>query len=140
MNPVAVENENRTMLLKTADPLARALYDGARAGRSRKALLATMNEQLRSLRARCPTCGAEWPVLLLGREDARHICVVARRTSFLSLRRRLEEHCRKARLKCPSCAVSAQNLAAKEGPNAAEMGRREGGAVTEGAACTAMEA
>ena len=128
------------MLLKTADPLARALYDGARAGRSKKELLATMNQQLRSLQARCPDCAAEWPVLLLGHEDARHICVVARRSSFLNLRRRLEEHCRRARLKCPSCAFVDDNLMAKEGPDVAAVGRRESNGVAEGTACTAMEA
>ena len=59
MNQAEVENKNLTMLLKTADRLARALCDGARAGRSKKQLLATMNEQLRSVRARCPACAAE---------------------------------------------------------------------------------
>ncbi len=108
MNQAEVENENLTMLLKVADRLARALCDGAKVGRSKKELLTAMTEQLRFVRARCPTCAAEWPVMLLGPEDARHICVVARRASFLNLRRRLEEHFRKARLKCPSCAARAR--------------------------------
>ena len=123
MSQAEVEDMNRAMLLKMADPLARALFDGARAGRSKKELLATMNEQLRSLRARCPTCAAEWPVMLLGRDDARHICVVARRCSFLSLRRRLEEHFRGARLSCPSCPVSSEARNAEE---AADFGEADG--------------
>ena len=65
MNQTELENENLPTLLKAADRLARVLWNGARAGRSKKQLLATMTEQLRSLRARCPSCQALWRVVLL---------------------------------------------------------------------------
>ena len=70
MNQTELENENLPTLLKAADRLARVLWNGARAGRSKKQLLATMTEQLRSLRARCPSCQAVWRVVLLGPADA----------------------------------------------------------------------
>jgi hypothetical protein len=140
MNQAATEDEHLTTLFKTADRLARALCDGARAGRSKKQLLATMTEQLRSVRARCPACAAEWPVMLLGAEEARHICVVARRGSFLSLRRRLEEQFAKARLACPSCKASGGNGEVQDGPDAAETGGSEAAVAAAGVSETTTEA
>jgi hypothetical protein len=132
MNHAAVENENLRMLSKTADRPARALCDGARAGRSKKQMLTIVAGQLGSVPARCPRCKAEWPVMLLGAEEARHICVVARRGSFLSLRRRLEEQFAKARLACPSCMANGGNGEVQDGPDAAETGGSEAAVAAAG--------
>ena len=88
-----------------ADQLAHALCKSVSARQSRKQLEATVAARLKPLRARCLRCHAEWPVMLLGREALHRICVVARRSSFLTLRRRIEEQVGKARLACPSCAA-----------------------------------
>lgn len=103
MNLATLEDVYIPTLTRAADRLARLLIDGARAGRSRKELLETLTARTRSIRGRCLVCATEWPLMLFGREQARHICVVARRASFVSLRRRLEEHFRRARLRCPVC-------------------------------------
>ena len=127
MNQAALENACVPTLMKAADRLARILYDGARAGQSRKQLLATLTEQTRLIRGRCFGCGAEWPLMLLGREHARHICVVARRASFVSLRRRLEEHFRRAPLRCPRCVASDMERSASDAAGSAEICAHETG-------------
>lgn len=139
MNQAEVKKENLTTLRMAADRTARALCAGVRRDRSKKQLLAILAEQIRSLRIRCPACPAEVPVLL-GPADARHICVVAKRSSFVNLRRRLEEYFRTARPKCPSCTAKADNPAAEEGPDVPDEKPRESGGVAEGVARTATEA
>lgn len=127
MNQTALEDAYIPTLMKAADRLAHVLCDGARAGLSRKQLLATLTQQTRSIRGCCLKCAAEWPLMLLGREQARHICVVARRASFVSLRRRLEEHFRKIPLRCPECAACEADRGVSDAAGLAESGRHETG-------------
>jgi hypothetical protein len=136
MNQAEVENGNLNILMRAAEAMALTLCEGARKDQSKRQLLATLNKQMGSLRVRCPACAEALPVLL-GQEDARHICVVARRSNFLTVRRRLEEHFRKARLKCPSCAARAENRGANEEPDVADENPGKSDRVAEGTACTA---
>ena len=122
MSQTELANENLPALLKVADRLARVLCDGARAGRSKKQLLATVTNQVRSFRFRCPVCVAEWPVMVLGRENARHICVVARRASFLNVRRRLEEHFCRVPLRCPVCPADDAERSVGDAADETEIG------------------
>jgi hypothetical protein len=139
MNPAEVKRDNLIILRRAADRMARALCEGVRSDRPKKQLLTIVTEQIGSLRVRCPACAADVPAMLLGRDDAHHVCVVARRSSFMSLRRRLEEYFRRARLKCSSCEVMTQDFAAEEGPDVADEGPREGGGASVGVACAASE-
>jgi len=125
MNLAQVELVSDPTLMRAADRLARLLVDGARAARSRKELLATLAERIRLIRGHCLVCAAEWPLTLLGREQARHLCVVARRASFVSLRRRLEEHFRTVRLRCPVCAAREAGRVAGNTDGVAEGGAHD---------------
>ncbi len=138
MNQSDVEHENLIIMRRAADRIARALCEGARRHQSKKQMLATLTDQVGPLRVRCPACSAEVSVLL-GRDDARHLCVVARRRSFLSLRRRLDEQFQRARLTCPSCTTRAKNPIAEEGLDATDDGPREGGDAAAGVACGTTE-
>lgn len=137
MNQAEVEDVNHTMLTRVADRIARALCAGARKGLSKKQLLAIAIEQIRSVRVRCPACMTDVPVMLLGRDDARHVCIVARRTNFVNLRRRLEDHFLKARLMCPSCKATAQDLATEVVRGYAGDGPCETSNEAAGAVCAA---
>ena len=88
---------------RVPDVLARLLCEKVRRGKNRKQLLAAALKWQASVRAVCMGCGTRWPIVLLGHDDMQHICVVAKRSSFLSLRRRLERHYRQLRLTCPAC-------------------------------------
>lgn len=123
MNSATAENMSDTTLMQVADRLARVLIHGARAGRSRKELLATLTSRIRLIRGHCLVCATEWPLTLLWGEQARHLCVVARRASFVSLRRRLEEQLRTVPLRCPVCAARDA-----EGVTSNSAGVAEGGA------------
>lgn len=125
MNPATVENMCDPTLTRAADRLARVLIHGARAGRSRKELLATLVERIRLIRGHCLVCAAEWPLVLLGGEQARHLCVVARRASFVSLRRRLEEQFRTVPLRCPVCAARDAEGLASNNDGVAEGGEHD---------------
>ncbi len=92
-----------------AEYLARALCEGARAGQSRRQLSVRLTAKLKKVRARCQRCQAEWPVLLLGRDAIQKICVIARRSSFLVVRRRIEEQVRTIRMTCPSCSTKQED-------------------------------
>lgn len=131
MNQAEVEDGNHTILTRVADEIARALCEGARKVRSKKLLLSVLAEQLEPVRVRCPACQTEVPAMLLGREDAEHICVVARRTNFVNLRRRLEDHFRSARPKCQRCIAVAQSRAAKVAADGADEGPPESGGAIE---------
>ena len=139
MNPVEVKRDNLIILRRAADRMARALCEGVRSDRSKKQLLTIVTEQIGSLRVRCPACAADVPAMLLRRDDAHHVCVVARRSSFVSLRRCLEEHFLKARLMCPSCKAMTQDFAAEVEPDVADEEPRGGGGASEGVACVAKE-
>jgi hypothetical protein len=120
MNQIAHEQTHIPVLARAADRLARILHEGGRAGWPRKRLLAMLAQRTRSIRAYCPKCAAEWPLVSLGQEDARHICVVARRVSFVTLRRRLEEHFHRAPLRCPACTARDKACATGGGAGVAE--------------------
>lgn len=105
MNPMIANNEKRPKHQAVADYLARTLCEAARAGQSRKQLSATITAKLKAVRARCQRCQAEWPVMLLGRDAVQKICVVARRSSFLVVRRRIEEQLKMIQMTCPSCST-----------------------------------
>lgn len=104
-----VENENLRRSRQAADAIASALCDGVKAGHPRKRLLATIAAQLRPFRVQCPACQREMPVMLLGQDAARHMCVVARRSNFLTLRRWLEEQFERVRPVCASCAARTKH-------------------------------
>jgi hypothetical protein len=125
MNLAQVEHVSDPTLMRAADRLARSLIDGARAGRSRKELLATLTARIRLIRGHCLVCAAEWPLVLFGREQARHLCVVARRASFVSLRRRLEEQFRTVPLRCPACAARDAEGLASNNDGVAEDGEHD---------------
>ena len=124
MNSTTLENAYIPTLTKAADRVARMLIDRAHAGQSRKQLLVALSARIRSIRCHCLVCRTEWSPMQLGQEDARHICVVARRASFVSVRRRLEEHFRKAPLRCPACAARGTEGLAGDSAGLAESGAR----------------
>lgn len=92
-----------------ADQLARALFVAVKAGHSKKQLFAAVAALLTRMRAQCRRCHHEWPVTLLRRNEIQHICLVARRSNFLTLRRRIQDQLDKVRLACSSCAERARN-------------------------------
>jgi len=114
MNAAEVKKANFVVVRTVAERMARDLCGAVRRDWPRKRLLAIVTEQVRSVCIRCPACMTDVPVMLLGRDDAQHVCIVARRSNFLSLRRRLEERFLKARLMCPSCKAMTQDLAAED--------------------------
>ncbi|MBN2561550.1 MAG: hypothetical protein JXQ75_11530 [Phycisphaerae bacterium] len=125
MNSATVENMSDSTLMQVADRLARVLIHGARAGRSRKELLATLTARIRLIRGHCLVCATEWPLTLLGQDQARHLCVVARRASFVSLRRRLEKHFRTVLLRCPACAARDAEGVSSNSDGVAEGGEHD---------------
>ena len=74
-----------------------------------KRLVAAVAALLKRVRARCRRGDNEWPVTLLHRDEIQHICLVARRGNFLTLRRRIQNRRVKVRLACPSCAERAHD-------------------------------
>ena len=66
--------------------------------------------------------------MLLGRENARHICVMARRASFLNVRRRLEEHFYRVPLRCPVCPSSDAERSVGDAADETEIGAHGTGA------------
>ena len=125
MNQTAHEQTHIPVLARAADRLARVLHEGGRAGWPRKRMMAILAQRTRSIRAYCPTCAAEWPLVPLGQEDARHICVGARRVSFVTLRRRLEEHFHRVPLRCPACAARGAEGLAGDSAGLAESGAHD---------------
>lgn len=137
MNAADVTKANLVVVRTVADCMARDLCEAVRRDWSRKRLLAIVTGRIRSVRVRCPACMTDVPVMLLGRDDAQHICIVARRSNFLSLRRRLEERFLKVRLMCPSCKAIAQDLAAEDVQASAGDEPCETSNEAAGAACAA---
>ncbi len=96
------------------DAFASAIFREVRKGACKKEVARSVHRLQESLKARCPDCESTWAVIFLSNADVHHFYLLARRSTYRTLRRRICDEYAKLRIRCSSCMDRQQHESGAE--------------------------